>query len=271
MYAWAHSDSIELICKEKWSETPDTVSFLLSSANEDILFDFKPGQFCSLGIELGDKTEYRAYSISSLPESNSLRFTVKKVEGGLVSSHVVERLQIGDRVSALKPVGQFNSVDCLPRKKVTMVSAGCGISPVMAMTKQWLSEGADIEIDFVHMARDKANAIYFNELEKLASEHSNFNLKLLLKNNEGTGYPQGRLDKSWLQELSPDIKDRTVYLCGPVGFMQDIRSFLESSTIHGLLHIATTKQKLIRLFWILVVFIGFTVGRISQKMYNGHR
>ncbi len=86
---------------------------------------------------------------------------------------------------------------------------------------------SDIEIDFVHMARNKLETIYFQELHQLDELHANFNLKLLLKDNEGTTAPQGRLDKNWLVKLSPDILERTVYLCGPVGFMQDIESYLK--------------------------------------------
>ena len=41
--------------------------------------------------------------------------------------------------------------------------------------------------------------------------------------------------------------------------MNDLRSFLESSTIHGLTYISTT-GKYVRLFWIFVVFIGFSVA-----------
>ena len=39
--------------------------------------------------------------------------------------------------------------------------------------------------------------------------------------------------------------------------MQDIKDFLESSTIHGLTYISTTK-KIVKLFWIFVVIFGFT-------------
>ena len=38
--------------------------------------------------------------------------------------------------------------------------------------------------------------------------------------------------------------------------MEDLRPFLESSTIHGLAYIATTRKN-VRLFWILVVMAGF--------------
>ena len=39
--------------------------------------------------------------------------------------------------------------------------------------------------------------------------------------------------------------------------MEGVRTFLESSTIHGLTYISTTKR-LVRLFWVLIVIGGFT-------------
>ena len=39
--------------------------------------------------------------------------------------------------------------------------------------------------------------------------------------------------------------------------MENITSFLESSTIHGLAYV-TTGKKYVRLFWIIVVILGFT-------------
>ena len=39
--------------------------------------------------------------------------------------------------------------------------------------------------------------------------------------------------------------------------MEGIKDFLESSTVHGLTYISTTR-KLVRLFWIIVVILGFS-------------
>ncbi|MDK9737265.1 hybrid-cluster NAD(P)-dependent oxidoreductase [Vibrio sp. D404a] len=228
MYAWSDSDSISLVCLKKWHETPDTVSFELGSIHQDLHFNFKPGQFITLGLNMPEKMDYRAYSIASDTHDNRLKLTVKRVEGGLVSNFIVDELDEGDEVAVLKPAGEFNCIDCQPTitNKVTLVSAGCGITPVIAMAKYWLKHDPAIEIDFIHMARSKQETIYFEELHQLDETHSNFSLKLLLKDNQGTTAPQGRLDKSWLVRLSPDILERTVYLCGPVGFMQNVESYL---------------------------------------------
>ncbi|MEF1226221.1 FAD-binding oxidoreductase, partial [Vibrio fortis] len=139
MYAWSDSDSISLVCLKKWHETPDTVSFELGSIPQDLHFNFKPGQFITLGLNMPQKMDYRAYSIASDTDDNRLKLTVKRVEGGLVSNFIVDELDEGDEVTVLKPAGEFNCIDCKPSitKKVTLVSAGCGITPVISMVKYW--------------------------------------------------------------------------------------------------------------------------------------
>ena len=53
--------------------------------------------------------------------------------------------------------------------------------------------------------------------------------------------------------------------------MDNFKTFLETSTIHGLTHISTSR-KYVRLFWILIVLLGFTIASIiiyhSSQAWN---
>ena len=50
--------------------------------------------------------------------------------------------------------------------------------------------------------------------------------------------------------------------------MEAVKSFLDSSTIHGLAHISSTR-KFVRICWIIVVFAGFcTAGYLIQTSFN---
>lgn len=218
---------VQLRCNKKWFETTDTISLQLTNQHQES-FDFKPGQFISVGIEIEGEMEYRAYSISSMPNQDFLQLTIKRVEGGKVSNHLIDQLSEGDEVAVLAPTGPFNSIDCKPRKKVALLSAGCGITPVMSMAKTWIAQDIEIDITFIHMAKNKEQTIFFEELELLHETHANFHLKLLLKDNAETTHPQGRLDQEWLHTLCPDLADRTIYLCGPNLFMQDMKANVEN-------------------------------------------
>lgn len=223
---WQNNQPAKMRCTDKWLETEDTVSIKLEAADGNHLHfsGFKPGQFVSLGFELNGKTEFRAYSIASMPGDNHLKLTIKRVDGGLVSNHIINNFTINDTVEVLAPTGPFNSVDCAPKKKVALLSAGCGITPVMSMATTWLRDNTEVDITFIHMAKSADKTIYFDQLESMAAAHANFTLKLLLKDNTGTRHPQGRLNQEWLAELCPDLADRTVYLCGPTAFMQDMET-----------------------------------------------
>lgn len=224
---WQNNQPTELTCVAKYHETADTISLRFVKAGQTQNFDFKPGQFVSLGIEIDGKVEYRAYSISSLPNDTYLQLTVKRVEGGKVSNYLIDQFNVDDSAQFLAPTGEFNSVDHQPNTtQVLLVSAGCGITPVFSMAKTWLSQNADIEINFLHVAKSAEKTIYFKELEALAEQHSNFNLLLLLKDNTGTDYPQGRLDLAWLERLVPNVQAQTVYLCGPTLFMEHVQSYV---------------------------------------------
>ena len=49
--------------------------------------------------------------------------------------------------------------------------------------------------------------------------------------------------------------------------MEQLKTFLESSTIHGLVHISTPR-KLTRLFWVVVVIAGFiSAGMIINESF----
>ena len=233
-----------LVLVKRELETHDSMSFTFAAADQT-LFDFKPGQFVTLAVEIDGKTHYRAYSISSMPKQKQLRLTIKRVPDGLVSNWLADNLAIGDNLSALNIAGQFNSSDCQHKPKLLLVSAGCGITPVMSIAKTLLTQDNDADIEFLHCARNKDNVIFHDEMQALVAEHSNFNVQLLLENSDGfanfsandnltTNRPAlthqtGMVSKAVIQQLYPDLQDRTIFLCGPVGFMKAVENIAQES------------------------------------------
>ncbi len=225
---WHNHQPETFICINKWQQTPDTVTIELQPQVNTESIDFKPGQFVSLGIRIDNKLLFRAYSISSIPHRSTLQLTIKRVDGGKVSTYLVNTLTIGDNVQLLKPTGEFNCIDHPPENQsVLLISAGCGITPVYSMAKYWLEHNANIDICFIHVAKSPSQTLFFEQLVQLDREHSNFNLQLLLKDNADTEFHQGRLNQQWLEQLTPNLHQRTVYLCGPEGFMEDVSHYLQ--------------------------------------------
>lgn len=225
---WQNHQPEIFVCINKWQQTPDTVTIELQSQIGAESINFKPGQFVSLGIRIDDKLIFRAYSINSTPQQSTLQLTIKRVDGGKVSTHIVNTLIVGESVQLLKPTGEFNCIDHPPKNQsVLLISAGCGITPVYSMAKYWLEHNANLDICFIHVAKSPSQTLFFDQLIQLNRDHSNFNLQLLLKDKANTEFHQGRLDQHWLEQLTPNLHQRTVYLCGPEGFMQDVSQYLQ--------------------------------------------
>ncbi|WP_041395490.1 hybrid-cluster NAD(P)-dependent oxidoreductase [Photobacterium profundum] len=238
---WSPSTTALILVKRE-VETHDSMSFTFAAADE-ALFDFKPGQFVTLAAKIDNKTHYRAYSISSVPQQKQLRLTIKRVPDGLVSNWLADNLNIGDSLSALNIAGQFNSSDCKHKSKLLLISAGCGITPVMSIAKTLLAHDSDTDIEFLHCARDKDNVIFHDEMKKLLAQHRNFNVQLLLENSDGfasfsadkntdscaLSHQTGMVSSGVIQQLYPDLKERTIFLCGPVGFMKAVENIAQES------------------------------------------
>ncbi|MGO1298098.1 MAG: 2Fe-2S iron-sulfur cluster-binding protein [Vibrio sp.] len=236
-FEWHGQQPVMLRCIDKYYETYDTVSIKLADCTEPRQFQYKPGQFVTLGVSIDGHMEYRAYSISSPSHEPYLQLTIKRVSGGKVSNYIIDTLQVDDTVQVLPPTGSFNCIDSPPtyhkgQAQVLLISAGCGITPVFAMAQHWLNQATPADrpadIVFLHSARSPEATIYYEQLEMLDAVYDNFHLQLLLKNRDGTQHTQGRLRESLLQALVPNLWQRSVYLCGPSQFMQDVATYLQA-------------------------------------------
>ncbi|NJO39904.1 MAG: FHA domain-containing protein [Cyanobacteria bacterium CRU_2_1] len=236
---WTEGD-LECRCSRIIDETPDVKTFCFV-AEPPVMFNYKPGQFVNLKIEIDGKPVIRSYSISSSPSRPyHLSLTVKRVPSppehsdlppGVVSNWLHDNLKVGDRVKFLTgPLGHFT---CLPEMptKMLLISAGSGITPMMSMSR-WVQDTlADCDIVFLHSSRTLEDIIFRAELEAMAVQMSNFHLAVTLTQQPlGRSWMglTGRISKAMLYVVAPDLLDRAVFVCGPNGFMQGIKSTLES-------------------------------------------
>ena len=120
-------------------ETADTRSFVLDVPEElEETFRYRPGQFCTFRVHIGDDEHLRSYSMSSAPETDAdLTVTVKRVAGGLVSNWLLDNVSEGDVLETTKPAGVFCVQD--DERPVVAFCGGSGVTPVMSITKSLLA------------------------------------------------------------------------------------------------------------------------------------
>lgn len=227
-----HENSL-LTLVESVFETADTKSFFLHHPTGTP--DFKPGQFINIGVTIDGKAHYRAYSISSLPSDKLIQLTIKRVPEGTVSNWMIDHLNIGDQISLHGIAGTFNIIDTTFRENIILISAGCGITPVMSMARYLISlnDNRIKSIQFIHCARDENNIIYFDELRKLSNEHNKFKLAFYCsrpKKEPDSLIHKGRLNTDSLKTHLQDCFDNSsIYMCGPDEFMDMVKTGIKAS------------------------------------------
>ncbi|MBE9008953.1 FHA domain-containing protein [Pseudanabaenaceae cyanobacterium LEGE 13415] len=225
---WQNED-LHCRCCRIIDETPDTKTFCFV-AEPAIQFCYLPGQFVNIEIEIDNQTIIRPYSISSSPtRPYHLSITVKRVPSGLVSNWLHDHFKMGDRIKLLGgAMGKFTCVPTVP-SKLLLISAGSGITPMMSMLR-WLQDTlTECDIVFLHSAATPEDIIFRRELELIAAQMPNLQLAITVtRSHQSWMGLTGRMTRSMLSYIVPDLLDRFVYVCGSEPFMKSIRTVLES-------------------------------------------
>jgi ferredoxin-NADP reductase len=179
------------------------------------------GQHVLVQAEIGGRRVQRTFSLSSPPRADGrIEITVKRREGGHVSAWWNRDARVGDVITLSAPAGDFVLPATLPPRLV-MMSAGSGITPVMAMLRalgEASRHGATVpEVDFVHVARSRADAIFVEELVTLASRNAWLHLTLRFTSESG------RLGEGEWTMLARDAGAAPAFVCGPAAFMESAR------------------------------------------------
>ncbi|WP_434421003.1 2Fe-2S iron-sulfur cluster-binding protein [Nannocystis pusilla] len=151
-------------------ETADAVTLLLEDGAP---FDFRAGQYFTLCVEIDGETVRRAYSASSMPGDTRLALTIKRVTGGRCSSHVNERVRVGDALEIIGPSGTFAvSVDPSTRRELVLVAGGSGITPIVSIARTVLAHEPGSRVVLLYGNRGAQDIIFAEALEQLRSDHA---------------------------------------------------------------------------------------------------
>jgi len=220
---------LPLRCIQVIDETHDVKTFRFV-AEPPKLFRYSPGQFMTLEVPIDGTIVRRSYTISATPSRpHVISVTVKRVEGGQISNWLHDNLQAGSSLFVDGPHGTFTCIggDGGP---YLFISGGSGITPVMAMSR-WLCDTApDADIHFLHFARSPDDLIFADELKLIERLLPGFRCEFVCSRaEEGCGWTgrTGRICPELVTEMVPDLKSRSVYLCGPPPFMDATREMLE--------------------------------------------
>lgn len=213
-----------------------TVMFDVPSALSET-FTWRPGQHLQIRLLVNGEELRRCYSISSSPHTGDpLRITVKRVENGVVSQYINNRITRGDILEVMPANGSF-TLDCheTARRTHYFLGAGSGITPLFSMLSSVLAAESNSFVHLLYGNRNEKTVLLADELGVLLKRYpERMTLHHVLSKPgwwSATDYwRSGILDRktveAWIEENPPYAQDCQYYLCGPGGMNEAVTAAL---------------------------------------------
>ena len=209
-------------------ETGENVVVLtFEPADETPMTESKGGQYISIVVPARDGLrQARQYTL--LPsEKNQRRIAVKLDPNGEMTS-ILHELEVGAVVEISNPYGDLTLEGFgNPEAPLYLFSAGIGTTPMLSFLSELVEKGSQRPVTVVHADRSLDTWPLREELTELVNKLPNARLISFIE-GEGGDFA-GRVDVSKLDVPS----DANVYLCGPLPFMQGVRSALVEAGVPG--------------------------------------
>jgi nitric oxide dioxygenase len=214
---------------ERFQETDDVVTFRMRRTDDRLVRTSLPGQYVTVQVPMPDGVRQpRQYSLTKADDGDHRQFSVKRVRGGgkpdgEVSNFLCDHVHVGDRLTMSLPFGDVVLDDSRP---VVFASAGIGITPMAGMLSHLMAARSRLPIMLLHA--DMNESSFALRRQVLAD------VRALPGGSAHVWYEHGA-NTTLPVEVHPGIMNlddvqlpdgAAYYLCGPLPFMQGIRSAL---------------------------------------------
>ncbi len=221
-------------------ESNDVISVYLTSVDESVLPDFRPGQH--LIIERPSAVNVvatsRCYTLSNSPQQKPWRITVRRMDSTndwtSVSNWIHRELRVGDRLRVRGPRGSFTLDKADAAKPVVFAAAGVGVTPMASMLHEELSYARSRPKWFFYQVRTWDAAPLLQELVTSIEQSQSCKAWIAASRDAAPSTVpmkrvrllEGKLNSSAMMK-AVGTTDATVFLCGPHNWMLEMRRSLE--------------------------------------------
>ncbi len=212
-------------------ESRSVVSLVLEPVDGRPLTVPLPGQFVVLRLRPKPDAPpvLRSYSLSDLPDAGHHRITIKEEPHGIASTYLSAQLRAGDVLDVSAPRGAF----ILDRGDlpVVLLSAGVGVTPVMAMLHELAAQASPRRVWWIYGARRRLDHPFARESRELLAKLPHARSYVQYSRPDATDRlgidfdAAGRLTVGVLEKLGVPSKS-DFYLCGPPDFLEDFTAGL---------------------------------------------
>jgi ferredoxin-NADP reductase len=222
-------------------ETRDALAITLGDPTGRAI-EFVPGQFLTLHLTIDGRHVRRAYSIASTREDGpTATIVVKRIEGGLASTHLHRTLRARDRIEVSGPSGRFVVPSASAPRHLVMFAGGSGITPIVSILQSALAHEPGARATLVYGNRSDDDVVFRDRLDALEETHAHrlrvvHLLETPAPRAHRIGVPDASMITSLVRELALDVRmpgeeAPLFFVCGPAPMMASVRRALEDAGI----------------------------------------
>jgi len=193
------------------------------------------GQHVVVRALLDGQDTRRTYSLVNAPGEWPLRIVARVHERGVMSRYLAEQLRAGDRLDVLPPNGSFTvRAGSAAGGAYVALAAGCGITPVLAVVRALLAEGA-AQVILFYGNTGTSRAMCLEELLALKDRHlARLALHFVMSREpQEVALYNGRLDAARVRQFAATLfvagAVREYFICGPGDMIEQL-----TATLHEL-------------------------------------
>jgi nitric oxide dioxygenase len=217
--------------EKKIKETDDVVTFVVKRVDDRLVKTSLPGQYVTVRMPVPDGIRQpRQYSLTRADDGEHRQFSVKRVAGGgqpdgEVSTLLHDTVGVGDVLTLSLPYGDVVLDDA--GRPVVFLSAGIGIAPMAGMISHLVTAGSGLSITLLHADLDEGSFALRRQVVSDVLALRNASIHLWYDKEAHSNEPVDSVHQGMMDLTAVDLPaDAQYYMCGPLPFMQALRSAL---------------------------------------------
>ena len=215
---------------EKVAETDDVTTFVVKRVDDRLVRTSLPGQYVTVKVPMPDGVHQpRQYSLTRADDGEHRQFSVKRVHGGgqpdgEVSTFLCASTEVGDILTLSLPFGDVVLDDSRP---LVFASAGIGVTPMAGMLSHLVQAGSHLPVQVLHADLEESTFALRHQVLDDVRALPHASVHAWYERGAESSLPLDDVRSGLMDVYDVDLPDGAgYYLCGPLPFMQAVRSDL---------------------------------------------
>jgi NAD(P)H-flavin reductase len=202
---------------ERLERLSDDVMRVMISLQDEDRIAFAAGQHINIVLDGGQR---RTFSFANPPHENTyVELHVRRIPGGLFTTHVFERMRVGDRLRFEGPLGNFVLRES--PHPILFVAGATGFAPIKSIVEDAFQRGIRRPMRLYWGVRKRRDLYMLELTQRWQREHSNFEVVPVLSEagpEDDWHGRRGLVHEAILGDF-PDLRGHEVYVCGSVNMV----------------------------------------------------